>query len=163
MAKNDLVSIVLKDIKQAEKQLAKEVAPEINKLFKESVGYALIDWYNSYDPKMYKRTNNFMTVAQTAKTIRSGNYLAMTVDSSLMNDYEGFAIKPYSTYEKQTLYADTAFDFFFNQGKHGHGRWMMKQSTPPFWYIDRDIQDGFGGRAQKEINKKFGELLRRYS
>ena len=163
MAKDKLMSKVLSSFKKVEKNLAKEVASEINKLFKESVGYALVDWYNSYDPKMYRRTNNFMTVSQSAKTVGNGKYLTMTVDSSLMNDYEGFEVKPYSTYEKQTLYADTAFDFFFNQGEHGHGRWMMKQSIPPFWYIDRDIQDGFGGCAQKEINKKFGELLRRYS
>ena len=32
MAKGDLASMVLKDIKHAEKQLAKEVAPEINRI-----------------------------------------------------------------------------------------------------------------------------------
>ena len=33
MATGDLESMILKDIKHAEKQLTKEVAPEINKLF----------------------------------------------------------------------------------------------------------------------------------
>ena len=37
MAKGDLASMILKDIKHTEKQLAKEVAPEINKLFKDTI------------------------------------------------------------------------------------------------------------------------------
>ena len=106
--KGKLTDFILKDVKQVEKQLAKEVAPEINKLFKESVYDSLIQWYSEYSPNIYQRTNNFMNVYKSANTLCRGNILTMRVDSSLMNDYLGFDIPPYPSYERQTLYANTA-------------------------------------------------------
>ena len=161
MGKNGSFDDLIKKAEKINKQLPKEVAPEINKLFKESVYDSLIQWYSEYSPNMYQRTNNFMNVYKSANTSCHGNILTMRVDSSFMNDYLGFDIPPYSTYEKQTLYADTAFDFMFMNGEHGHGRWMMHQSTPPYELIDRDFQSGFGGRVQEIINKKAKELFLR--
>ena len=157
---NKAISKVLDDIKKKQKNIASEVAPEINKLFRESVSYSLNNWYNRYNPKMYNRTNNFLTVYQTARTSGQGNLLTMTVDSSLMDDYLGFDIPPYPTYERQKLYAETAFDFMFMGGEHGHGKWLQKVSLPPFLYVGKDIQNGFNGKAQKIIDKKIKELLK---
>ena len=157
--KGKLTDFILKDVKQVEKQLAKEVAPEINKLFKESVYDSLIQWYSEYSPNIYQRTNNFMNVYKSANTLCRGNILTMRVDSSLMNDYLGFDIPPYPSYERQTLYANTAFDFMFMNGEHGHGRWMMHQSIPPFDRVDRDFRSGFGGRVQKIIDNKAKKIL----
>ena len=157
--KGKLTDFILKDVKQVEKQLAKEVAPEINKLFKESVYDSLIQWYSEYSPNIYQRTNNFMNVYKSANTLCRGNILTMRVDSSLMNDYLGFDIPPYPSYERQTLYANTAFDFMFMNGEHGHGRWMMHQSIPPFDRVDKDFRNGFGGKVQKNINGKAKEIL----
>lgn len=159
MAKGDLVSMILKDVKQAEKQLAKEVVPEINKLFKESVYDSLIDWYNDYSPMEYVRTQNFMNVYNSAYTSANGNILTLQVDSSRMNDYPGFSRLPYPTYEKQSLQANTAFDYMFVNGEHGHGCWMMHQSIPPFDRVDRDFQSGFGGRVQKIIDNRAKKIL----
>ena len=159
MAKGDLASMILKDIKHAEKQLTKEVAPEINKLFKESVYDSLIDWYNDYSPMEYVRTQNFMNVYNSAYTSANGNILTLQVDSSRMNDYPGFSRPPYPTYEKQPLQANTAFDDMFMNGEHGHGRWMMHQSIPPFDRVDRDFRSGFGGRVQKIIDNKAKKIL----
>lgn len=157
--KGKLTDFILKNVKQVEKQLAKEVTPEINKLFKESVYDSLIQWYSEYAPNIYQRTNNFMNVYKSANTLCRGNILTMRVDSSFMNDYLGFDIPPYSSYERQTLYANTAFDFMFMNGEHGHGRWMMHQSIPPFDRVDRDFRNGFGGKVQKIINGKAKEIL----
>lgn len=157
--KGKLTDFILKDVKQVEKQLAKEVAPEINKLFKESVYDSLIQWYSEYSPNIYQRTNNFMNVYKSANTLCRGNILTMRVDSSLMNDYLGFDIPPYPSYERQTLYTNTAFDFMFMNGEHGHGRWMMHQSIPPFDRVDKDFRNGFGGKVQKIINGKAKEIL----
>ena len=157
--KGKLTDFILKDVKQVEKQLAKEVAPEINKLFKESVYDSLIQWYSEYSPNIYQRTNNFMNVYKSANTLCRGNILTMMVDSSFMNDYLGFDIPPYPSYERQTLYANTAFDFMFMNGEHGHGRWMMHQSIPPFDRVDKDFRNGFGGKVQKIINGKAKEIL----
>ena len=159
--KGKLTDFILKDVKQVEKQLAKEVTPEINKLFKESVYDSLIQWYSEYSPNIYQRTNNFMNVYKSVNTSCRGNILTMRVDSSFMNDYLGFDIPPYPTYERQTLSADTAFDYMFMNGEHGHGRWMIYQSIPPFDRVDRDFRTGFGGRVQKIIDNKAKELFLR--
>lgn len=152
MAKSNLISMIMADIKKKEKQLAKEVAPEINQLFKESVRNSLIDWYNDYSPMTYERTNNFMNVYQSARTTVSGNILNLQADCFLMNTYPGWLGQP--------LNAATAFDYMFMNGEHGYGRWMMHQSIPPFEIVDRDFQNGFGDRVQKIIDRKAKELFR---
>ena len=159
MAKGDLASIIMTDVKKKEKQLAKEVAPEINQLFKESVYDSLIDWYSDYMPMEYVRTQNFMNVYNSAYTSANGTILTLQVDSSRMNDYPGFDRPPYPTYERQSLKAKTAFDFIFMNGEHGHGRWMMHQSISPFDRVDRDFRSGFGGRVQKIIDKRAKKIL----
>lgn len=151
MAKGDLTSMILGDINKIEKQLAKEVAPEINKLFKDSVYNSLIRWYGDYNPKSYERTNNFMNVYQSAKTTANGNVLNLQVNYFLMDAYPGW--------HNQSLDPATAFDFMFMNGEHGHGRWMMHQSTPPYEVIDRDFQSQFGGRVQKIIDNKVKKIL----
>lgn len=145
---NDLIS----KLEKLNNNLAEEIAPEVNKLLKESVNFSLVDWYNDYDPKVYKRTNNFMRSSNSAKTTGEGNTLIMSVDSSPMSDYPGFW--------GQTLDADAAFDFFFMNGEHGHGKYMMHQSLPPYMAIENDISDGFGGRIDDIITKKINEALK---
>ena len=60
----------------------------------------------------------------------------------------------------QPLNIATAFDYMFMNGEHGHGRWMMHQSIPPFEIVDKDFQNGFGGHVQKIIDRKAKELFR---
>ena len=145
---NDLIS----KLEKINDNLAEEIAPEVNKLLKVSMNFSLVDWYNDYDPRMYKRTNNFMRSSNSTKTTGEGNTLIMSVDSSTMNDYPGFW--------GQTLDSDTAFDFFFMHGEHGHGKYMMHQSLPPYMAIENDISDGFGGRIDDIITKKINEALK---
>lgn len=159
MANGKLSAMVLKDITKLEKNLAKECAPKINNLFKESLNFAMLDWYNDYDPKKYNRTYNFMKVLNTAKTTGSGTTITMQADSSSMSDYQGFDEPPYRGYEKEPLPASLAFDFFFMNGEHGHGNWMMHRSIPPFMTVNRDVDDGFGNRVQDIISATMGSLL----
>lgn len=159
MANGKLSAMVLKDINKLEKNLAKECAPKINKLFKKSLNFAMANWYNDYDPKKYNRTYNFMKVLNTAKTTGSGTTITMQADSSSMSDYQGFDEPPYKGYEKEPLAASLAFDFFFMNGEHGHGNWMMHKSIPPFMTVDRDVDDGFGNRVQDIISATMGNLL----
>ena len=55
----------------------------------------------------------------------------------------------------------TAFDYMFMDGEHGHGKWMMHQSLPPYMYVERDIESGFGGRLDKIINSRIEQILRK--
>lgn len=141
-----------KKLIRIEKNLAEEVAPEIGELFKESVRYSLIDYYNSYDPNDYKRTYNFLNISNFAKTSGKGNVLTMRVDSGSMDSYPGWFGQP--------LQPSTAFDFFFMNGEHGHKKWLMHTSIPPYLQVDEDVQDGFGGRVEKIVNRKIEEILR---
>ena len=95
-------------LKAIENNLAEEVAKDTNELFEDSVRYALVDWYNGYDPTVYKRTNNFMNVLKTARTSGKGNLLTFSVSSGDMRTYKGFDIPPYKGYQKQSLQPSTA-------------------------------------------------------
>ena len=151
MAKDGLNDLI-KKLNRIKNHLAEEIASDVNELLKESVRLALIDWYNDYDPKMYKRTYNFMKILDNTKTSGKGNLITMFVDSGSMDSYMGFW--------GQSLQPSTAFNFMFMNGEHGHGRWMMHQSLPPYIYIDADISDGFGGRINKVIDNAISRILK---
>ena len=67
----------------------------------------------------------------------------------------------YAGWFGQTLQSSTAFDYMFMNGQHGHGQWMMRQSLPPYMYVERDIESGFGERLGDIVNKKIDEILRK--
>lgn len=154
MAKNNLYSDFEKKMNRIKNHIAEEVAPQVNNLLKESVSYSLIDWYNDYEPKTYQRTNNFMNILNNTRTSGKGNLLTLTVDAGGMNSYPSF-------FGGNSLQPSTAFDYMFMNGEHGHGRWMMHRSLPPYMYVDRDISTGWDGRLNKIVNKKIEEILRK--
>lgn len=80
MAKNSILADIERKLDRIKNHIAEEIAPEVNKLFKESVSWSLIDWYNDYDPKMYQRTNNLMGIINSARTYGNKNILTMIVD-----------------------------------------------------------------------------------
>lgn len=142
-----------KKIDRIENHIAEEVVSQANELLKESVRYSLIDWYNDYTPQSYERTYNFMKILDSTRTRGRGNILHFSVDSDAMDSYMGWF--------GQTLQSSTAFDYMFIGGQHGHGQWMMHQSLPPYMYVERDIESGFGGRLGDIVNKKIDEILRK--
>ncbi len=153
-------SEIMKKLDNLQKNIGKEVAPEINKLLKQSVHGALSNFYNGYSPNMYHTTYNLYNITNSAQTTGSGDILTLRVDSSTLSEYPGFEVSPYPSYERKPLYVDDAFDFMFMSGEHGHGRWNMANSIPPYTLVNRDIQSGFDGEAQKIINRKAKELLK---
>lgn len=183
MGNSDLEAILKKKMSEAEKKIAERVAPRINNLFEESVANAMVDYYDSYDPESYKRTGNFMNAYKSARTSGKGNILTMSVDSGYMDNYPGFSGFGYgNTYttakiksknkdeepsdEKESkekaptkkLNASIAFDFFFKNGEHGHDSWLMTKSIAPQELITRDVDDKFGGRAEKIIQEEFNKI-----
>ena len=160
MAK-DIYGDFKKKLDRIENHLAEEVAPQANELLKESVRFSLVDWYNDYTPQSYERTYNFMKILDNTKTRGKRNVLSFVVDSGSMNSYSGFY--------GNSLQPSTAFDFMFMNGEHGHDKkgfegkhhWMMHSSLPPYMYVERDIESGFGGRLDKIINNRIEEILRK--
>ena len=151
MSKNGLDDII-KKLERIQKNLAEEIAPDVNELLKDSVRFSLIDWYNDYTPNSYERTYNFMKVLNNTKTRAKGNTLIMSVDSGSMNNYVGFY--------GNKLQPSVAFEFFFMGGEHGHGKWMKHQSIPPYMYIDADISSGFGGQIDNIIEQAIDRILK---
>lgn len=134
--------------------LADRCKPKLHELFRESVSMSLIDFYNSYDPKEYERTHNFLDgVYKSAKTDTNKNIITFSVDSSYMGGYNGWSGHNY-------LDPSKAYDMFFERGQHGSGRWLMKTSIPPFMQVDDDINDAFGGRATKILNDEIKNILK---
>ena len=160
MAK-DIYGDFKKKLDRIKNHLAEEVAPQANELLKESVRFSLVDWYNDYTPQSYERTYNFMKILDNTKTRGKRNILSFIVDSGSMNSYSGFY--------GNSLQPSTAFDFMFMNGEHGHDKkgfegkhhWMMYRSLPPYMYVERDIENGFGGRLDKIINNRIKEILRK--
>ena len=142
-----------KKLDRIENHIAEEVAPQANKLLKESVRYSLIDWYNDYTPQSYERTYNFMKILDSTRTRGKGNVLRFSVDSGAMDSYVGWL--------GQSLQPSTAFDYMFMDGEHGNGKWMKHQSLPPYMYVERDIESGFDGRLDKIINNRIEQILRK--
>lgn len=140
-------------LNRIQNHLAEEIAPQVNNLLKESVAHSLIDWYNDYEPKIYQRTNNFMNILNNTRTSGKGNLLILTVDSDGMNSYPSF-------FGGNSLQPSIAFDFMFIDGEHGHGRWMMYRSLPPYMYVDRDISNAFNGRINQIMNNTIVKILK---
>lgn len=146
----DLAGMIKEKIEELN-HVGEKVAPKLNRLFLTSVNKSLGDFYGSYDPKMYKRTNNFMSVANSARTSGKGNTIIFTADSGSMGTYPGIY---------QPLSPSTAFDFMFMNGEHGHGRFYAASSIPPYQIIDDDIESMFGGLASDIIEETVSEILR---
>jgi hypothetical protein len=162
---------LIKKLDILENHFAEKIAPEVNKLFKESVEYSLINYYNSYDPVYYQRTFNFMNgVLDSARTSGKGYVLTMSVSSGLMDNYKGwsgeapFGSSYFITSEtspgSKQLNASIAFDFFFMHGEHGHGKWWRKNSVPPYVHVNADVMNGFGKRIDKVMYNKIKQILK---
>lgn len=117
------------------------------------------------DGNLVYRKYTGMRILESTRTSAKGNLLLMSVDSGNMHNYPGWTginlTNDGSAVGKNTLIANYAFDFMFMNGEHGHGRWMMHQSIPPYMYVEDDIYDGFGGRVNKVINKTIEKILKR--
>lgn len=164
MAKNDLNDLI-KKLDRVQNHLGEEIAPAVNELLKESVYHSLINWYNDYNPEDYERTYNFMRILESTRTSAKGNVLLLSVDSGNMHNYHGwtgvYLRNDGSGVGKNRLTANYAFDFMFMNGEHGHGRWMMHQSTPPYLYVESEIYSGFKGKVNKVINSTIERILKR--
>lgn len=159
---------MIQKLNRIENHLGEEIAPDVNKLFKISVYKSLIEWYGDYSGS-YNRTYNLMKITDSARSSGKGNVINMSVDSGHMNNYPGFFGQPMNSYyipkpedhkfNGQKLNASIAFDFMFLNGEHGHGKWQAAISTPPYRYVDSQIESGFDGQVYNIINQKIESIL----
>lgn len=147
---NDIFDDIRKKINRVSR-IAEEIAPQANELLKYSVVKSVMDWYDDYEPNVYRRTYNFMNNI-SYRVSGKKNILTFIVDSGNMRDYKSF-FDP-----RDSLTPAKAFDLMFMDGKHGQGRYLMRQSIPPYMFVEQDIEDGWNGQLDKIINKKLDEI-----
>lgn len=136
-----------------EKNIAKILSPHIEELFTNSVTKSLAEYYRHKEGAFYNNTYNFLNAVKSVNVVGTGNIITMTVSSEYMNDYPSFCGNG------RKLYKETAFDFFFKSGEHGHGEWALYPPTfpTPYEIVNSDIMSGFNGR----INKVFNSLYKK--
>ena len=142
---------IIKKLDNIDHDVAKEITPEVDQLFKQSVHSAILNFYNSYQPEDYIRTYNFESILSTTKSFVSGNIITLSVDNNSMNDYPGWFHK--------SLDKDSAYHFMFMNGEHGHGIFNMAYSIPPYDLIDADIQSMFNGKGKKLMENAQKKIL----
>lgn len=146
------LAAMIKEKMDALNHVGEKVAPKLNQLFLTSVNRSLADFYGSYDPTAYRRTNNFMNVANSSRTSGYGNTIIFTANSGSIGIYPGWYGKPLSP--------SAGFDFMFMNGEHGHGFLQKATSTPPYMLVDEAIQTEFYGEAQSIIEQAVGEIMK---
>lgn len=186
MAKNTLDDFIYRLTSQnIEEKIASALKPKMEIWFKDSVSNAIADFYDSYTPRHYERTGNFASIANNTRTFNFGNTLEMIVPSDSMHPYKSWfgnwIYKKYGVNGKNelkwannVLNVDTAFDYFFMQGRHGGsanmgvyiedlgyniGEFEPEYSTPPNELIEKDINNSIKEKAEKEIVKILGDIL----
>ena len=145
---SDLINKIEKDVNDAMKKALKKSVPELKKVFEKSVYNSTMDFYNSAHPKYYKRTYEFQNVMNSTFVLAENDGFYLSVDSGSLNDYPGFS-------SKNPLNTDTAFDFMFLRGEHGHGIYSIGTTIPPVTLVDNDIASGFNGQIENIILKNF--------
>lgn len=146
----DNLDDISKKLNKVKKELPKQVLPKIEPLMKLSLNRAVQDFYDSYTPKMYDRTNNFKSITNNPEIQINKKSIIMTVSSDSMSDYPGV----YSPLE-----ASTAFKYFYQNGEHGHGMWLAAVSTPPDMLVEDDVLDGFGGQVDVLIDQVMNQIM----
>lgn len=144
---------LIKRLDKLENNLGETAAPKLKNLFEKSVSNAIIKWYKDYDPQFYNRTYNFRQTVKSARVSGGKNLITMTVDSGYMKSYDGW--------NGEKLQPSTAFDYFFDKGFHGHGRWLMHVSQPPQQTVTSDIITGFNGQANRILRDVVKNILKK--
>ena len=134
-------------------RFAQKLQPLMDEITKYAISMFYSDWSSSAD-EHYIRTGNFMNGGITLLTPDSEG-IDIEVFGGLMGMYPGWS-------GNNMLAPDPAFDFFFENGEHGHGRWLAATTKPPGEYYDEriDMEDSkIGQLLVDSADEVLSELL----
>ena len=114
--------------------IANEIAEELQPKAKEKLDEAINHFYSTRPSGLkYDPTYNFAKIDINVSSDGNGE-----IDSTIHNNNMG----AYPGYWGVQLNPDTAFDFMFENGEHGHGKYYKGSSDPtPAAYFDNNISD----------------------
>lgn len=148
---------LIEKIKRAKKEAPKIASKRLEPMMKDAIKYAIDDYYASYSPTVYQRTDNFRGLANDPQIDFGEDYIKMTIKSDDMSGYPG-VFSP--------LDADTAFENMFWGGAHGHNfvyhgvphYWLKAVSAPPSHLVDYYL-DRRENEIQKILEDAVNEIL----
>lgn len=152
MANNNLNDLIGK-LEHIKNHLAEEIAPEIEKLFKKSVKYSIVNFYNDYSPTLYERKYDLYNIEKSANVRGKRRTLTLSADS-------GYMQKHASCINDNYLQPSTLFEYAFMGGEHGHTPFMMRKSKTPYSEVNADILSAFKGKAYKTIDNSIKKILK---
>lgn len=129
--------------------ITSQIALDLEPKFKEIVSTAIDGFYMNAQPKVYNRTGNFDNMKNSVKVSSTPRSIIIEVGEDTMSDYPGMY--------NQSLDASTAFDYFYMNGEHGHGKWCIGYSYPPDEYVESqlnsaEIDNIIGNSIDKVLN-----------
>lgn len=134
----------LKKLKNSSSQIASDVAAELDPKLKEVIAKSLSN-YDSDRPAsaMYTPTGNIKNI--TGEIAAEGSSIYARIHNDSMSNYPGFDWG-------SPLDKDTAYNFMFHGGEHGHGKFQRGITSPsPFEYVKNEVD----GKFQTYMNDAF--------
>ena len=146
---NDIMNEYKNKVIQSIPKMTQQIAIDLEPQFKEIVSTAIDGFYMNAQPKMYDRTGNFDSIKDSVKVSASRNEVTIHVGEENMSSYPGMF--------GQALDSSTAFDYFYLNGEHGHGKWNIGYSYPPFQYVEDklnsiEVQNVISNSVQKILD-----------
>lgn len=143
---NEIMADFKKKIEDVIPTIPPKIATDLEPEFKKIISTAIDGFYYFPQGKFYKRTGNFNSVKDSVRVYGTSSSLVIYVGEDTMSSYPGMFNQP--------LDASTAFDYFYMNGEHGHGKWNIGYSYSPDKYVEDQ-----SGYIETLIGNSIGEIL----
>lgn len=135
-------------------ELTKRLVDKLKPLFDEKLHEVVESYYGDYESqskKKYIRTYNFMNSAKSSWSVNGSNiHIEIGED---MNSYPGF---PWG----RPLDADVAWEYNFEEGEHGHGKYLKAITKPsPHETMQTYVDNNFDGKLIELLLQTANEII----
>ena len=147
---NELISR-LEKLKNSTSEIAASVATELDPKLKEIIVKS-INNFEADRPQnaMYTPTGNIRNIS--GEITSEGSSIYARVHNDGMSGYSGFDWG-------SPLDKDTAYEFMFHGGEHGHGRFQRGVTSPsPFDFVKNEIDKDFQSYMNKAVANAFKQV-----
>lgn len=124
---------------------SKKIKPAIDNAAEMAIANYYTDYVGEYD-----RTYNFIN-NRNVTTTADDTGVTINVTGDKMWDYPGFWGDP--------LDGLSAFEMFYMNGEHGHGKFLAATTTPPDEYMKQSINSGLNGQINRLLKSSVKEVL----
>ena len=134
--------------------LTERVVEKIQPLFDDKLHQVVESYYGDYtsqSKQKYIRTNNFINSAKSNWSTNGANSHIEIGEG--MKDYPGFSWG-------NSLDADVAWQYNFEEGEHGHGKYLKATTEPsPYETMQNYVDNNFDGKLIDIMLQTANEIL----